>query len=109
VLGFEADLLGVLLLSPLGRALGHFALRLQGGGAAEGWGGLAAGVLGEGVGVVVFQTRPLAALRPSLRDRALARWLRRQGSLVGLPIHDHLLLGPPPAWVSLLGRNGARR
>jgi hypothetical protein len=109
-LGFERERWGVLLVDPLGLAVGHLAF---GHGALdvflEGEGVLVPDFLLEGTGFVVFQVRPEVDLRASPADRVLARWLRRRAHCLGLPIHDYLLLGPPPAWLSLLGRDGAER
>lgn len=58
-------------------------------------------LLANAAGVVLFHNHPSGDPTPSAEDRALTQRTREAGELLGLRVHDHLILAPPARWRSL--------
>ena len=64
------------------------------------------GLMCSAHGFVLFHTHPSGDPSPSAEDLAFTRRMAEAGDLLGLELHDHLILGGAGRWVSL-GRRGA--
>ena len=63
--------------------------------------------LGGGVaGMLLFHTHPSGDPSPSAEDLAFTRRLADAGDLLGVKLHDHVILGGGHRWVSLRRRGG---
>jgi DNA repair protein RadC len=63
-------------------------------------------LLRSAAGVVVFHTHPSGDPTPSGEDRSFTRRMAAAAELVGVELLDHLVLGSPGTWTSLLLDSG---
>jgi DNA repair protein RadC len=53
-------------------------------------------------GLIIFHTHPSTDPRPSIEDLQFTTWMRRAGEVLGLPVKDHLIVGGPDRWISVM-------
>ena len=63
-------------------------------------------LLRSAAGMLLFHTHPSGDPSPSAEDLAFTRRLADAGDLLGVKLHDHVILGGGHRWVSLRRRGG---
>lgn len=63
-------------------------------------------LLADAARMIIFHTHPSGDPSPSAEDLAFTRRLAEAGSLVGVELLDHLILGGGERWISLKARGG---
>lgn len=106
--GYDREVMGALFLDAKHRAIGYTVAYVGtlSRAAAEPRGLLVPALLANAAGLLLFHTHPSGDCSPSADDLAFTRRLREAADLLGLRLVDHLILGEPPAFVSLEQRGG---
>jgi DNA repair protein RadC len=105
---WDREVMGALFLDTRNRAIGH-QLAYIGTltrAAVEPRGILTAALLANAAGVLLFHNHPSGDPSPSAEDLAFTRRMADAGEIVGVRVLDHLIIGEPPAFVSLKRRGG---
>lgn len=63
---------------------------------------LRAVLLSEAVQFIVAHNHPTGDPTPSAADRAITRRLAEGGRVIDIPLRDHIIIGPPDNWRSLM-------
>jgi DNA repair protein RadC len=56
--------------------------------------------------LILFHNHPSGDPAPSAEDLAFTRRLAEAGEILGIRLLDHIIVGEPPAYVSLRRRGG---
>jgi len=102
--GYDREVLGALYLTSSHRAIGH-TLAYIGTltyAPAEPRGLLVPGLLANASAALLFHTHPGGDPTPSTDDISLTRRVAEAGKILGVTILDHIILGEPPTYTSLL-------
>ena len=104
---WDREVLGVLLLDTRGRAIGHQIAHIGtiNRTAVEPRGVLTAALLAHATSIIVFHNHPSGDPTPSTEDLAMTENLRKAAEILGITLHDHIILGED-RWVSLRERGG---
>ncbi len=106
--GTERELFGALLLNAQGHAIGY-TLPFKGGltrAAVEPRALLQRALLANAASMLLFHNHPSGSLAPSPEDIQFTHRMILAGALVGVTILDHLILGEPPHYASVVGEAG---
>ncbi len=67
---------------------------------------LKVGLLVGALGIVIFHSHPSGIPAPSAEDFVFTRQMTTAGEIVGIRVHDHIILGNLGRWVSLQAKGG---
>lgn len=105
----EADLdrevFDILLLNTRNRVIGHNRISMGSlnGSLVHPREVFKAAILGSAAGIVCFHNHPSGDVSPSNEDRQLTTRLKQAGSVLGIEVLDHVILGDSPAELGFSG------
>lgn len=108
VVGWDREIVGALYLDTRNRTVGHTIAYIGtlSRTAAEPRGLIVPALLANAAGLIAFHNHPSGDPSPSVEDLAFTRRLAEAAETVGVRLVDHIVLGDPPAFVSLAERGG---
>ena len=104
------EVMGALLLDSARRVIGYtVAYRgILNRALVEPRGLLLPALLANAAAVILFHNHPSGDLLPSKEDLAVTKRLQDAGDILGVTVHDHLILGDPPAYYSMFQAENAK-